>query len=89
MPSPQDSWEKRTVHKILTIEQILEEAERQRQRHPDIVDLIYMTVMTLRYSEGPDDVKWDILNREVSRMTHPSQESAFDAALQALLDGLS
>lgn len=89
MPSPQDSWEKRTVHKILTIEQILEEAERQRQRHPDIVDLIYMTVMTLRYSEGPDDVKWDILNREVSRMTHPSQDSAFDSALQALLDGLS
>jgi len=89
MPSPQDSWEKRTVHKILTIEQILEEAERQRQRHPDIVDLIYMTVMTLRYSDGPDDVKWDILNREVSRMTHPSHDSAFDAALQALLDGLS
>lgn len=77
------------MQKILTTEEIIEEAERQRHRHPDIVDVVYMTVMTLRYSEGPPEIKWDILNSHVSRLTHPSNSSAFDAALQALLDDLS
>lgn len=77
------------MQKILTNEQIIEEAERQRQRHPDLVDMVYMTVMTLRYSEGPPDVKWDVLNAQLSRMTHPSNSTAFDAALQALLDEMS
>lgn len=77
------------MQKILTTEQILEEAELQRSLHPDMVDIVYMTVMTLRYSDGPPDVKWDILNREISRMSHPSCTSAYEAAIEAALDDLS
>lgn len=77
------------MQKILTTEQILDEAERQRTLHPDLVDIVYMTVMTLRYSEGPPEVKWDILNRELSRMTHPSCTSAYEAALAAALGEMS